>query len=896
MNAIRPLLPTRALVTPVAPAAPPAWVRPTFGQSTARIMVVCDPQSVSAHRVGAALENDYMKAFARAAKPAGFSRDDFYFVALCPPVPLAIVASASKTWKHVEPYVEGIQAAIEAANPDCIVPLGALAARAVLGRAVAITKARGAPIEHGGRMVLPFLSPAFIAKVPDHLPTFESDMHNLARLREAGFRFVDDAGGEVRYEWREDISDVLALRPEMIALDTETTGLKWHDPAVEVILVQITYQPGHTLVCPVHRGYWPAWEGREHQRLTLVGQLRTLLQDKQVQKVGHNLKFDAHMLRKMGIELDGWTHDTQLLAFSIDENMMEKSLDECVRRWVPEMAGYADQFNLETDKSKMLEVPHDKMLPYAGGDTDATFRLWRTLFTRLKRDRRQLNCYARVMMPAMRVFAASLERHGMLIDQNHLQTFQEEVSVWVREEYRALIAMVPAAIRRRHLRAGKELSFTRSDFTKDVLFDPQGFNLTPRVFTKGTAKEEDPTKREPSTSAKDHLPWFVNEPGVAGQFVTRFIDYQKTVKLLGTYIEGFWKYIAPTGRIYPSYFLHRTNTGRTASADPNGQNFPKRGRWAKAYLKIFQASPGYVLINCDLSQIELRLVAWMANEPTMLRIYREGGDIHTATAQAISGIGGNAWAMLPREERKKLRTQAKAVNFGYIYGMGHVKFREYAKTSYDVEYTEAEAKQAREKFFQTYKGLPAWHDRMREYADEYGLVRSMHGAARHLPSITSTDEITRGGAQRQAINAPIQRLGSDLGLIAMSRFNAQADPAKMRIIGFVHDALVMEAKIEHAWDAVSALVWCMQSPPLHEWFGITSPIPILADADIGMNGGDMIELAEVPAPEKRPQWFNDLGWEVNAAGAVVIPPERPVWWSDHVEAEEEARMQLLLAG
>jgi DNA polymerase I-like protein with 3'-5' exonuclease and polymerase domains len=543
----------------------------------------------------------------------------------------------------------------------------------------------------------------------------------------------------------------------------------------------------------------------------------------------------------------------------------------------------------------MLDVGHDRMLSYAGGDTDATFRLWRVLTSMLRRDRRQLNCYARIMMPAMRVFAGSLERHGMLIDQGHLQTFQDEVQAWVREEYRALIRMVPVAIRRRHVNAGKELSFTRPEFTKDVLFDPQGFGLIPRVFTKGTEKDPDPSKREPSTSAKDHLPWFVNEPGVKGEFVTRFIQYQKTVKLLGTYIEGFWKYITSTGRIHPSYYLHRTNTGRTASADPNGQNFPKRGRWAKSYLKVFQASPGYLLVNCDLSQIELRLAAWMAREPTMLRIYREGGDIHTATAQAVSGIGGNEWEMLDRATRKELRTKAKAVNFGFLYGMGPNKFREFAKTQYEVEYTEEEAKQTRERFFRQYRALPSWHDRMREYADEYGLVRALHGAARHLPSIYSTDEITRGGAQRQAINAPIQRFGSDLGLIAMSRFSAQANPDHMRIIGFVHDALVMEAKVEHAWDAISALVWCMQTPPLEEWFGITPPLPVLADADIGINGGDMIELAEVPAAEKRPAWFNALDWEVSTSGAVLIPAERPAWWSDRVEREEEARAQIHLA-
>jgi uracil-DNA glycosylase family 4 len=867
------------------------YTHPTSGTPGAPIMVVCDPQTVAAQRTGAPMDMDHLRLLAKCAREAGLRRDDFIFVGLCPPIPPDAIHSASRKWAHVQPYVEGIYNLIEANNPSCIVSLGEMASRVVLGRAVAITKARGSAVTHNGRMVLPFLSPAFVAKVPDHMPTFESDMVTLARLKEAGFSLADDATTEVHYEWREDISDIIAMRPEIIAVDTETTGLTWHDPAVQVLTVQISWAPGKAVACPVDAAYWPAWQGRGRARAALIGQLKTLLEDPAVRKVGHNLKFDLHMLRKLGIEMDGWSDDTQLLAFAADENMMEKSLDECVRRWVPAMAGYADAFNQTVDKSDMRSVSHDKLLPYAAGDVDATIRLFRHLDAMLKRDRRQYNCYVRILMPSIKVFANIVERHGMLIDRARLETFEAEVAAWLDEEYKSLIRMVPRKVRLQHLEAKQELSFSRTAFVRDILFGPDGFKLKPLVFTKTTANLP-PEQREPSTSAKDHLPWFINEPGEAGEFVTRLIEYQKSQKMLSTYIRGFYRYIAPNSRIYPSYKLHATVTGRTASDNPNGQNFPKRGQWAKPYLRIFQATPGYRLVNCDLSQIELRLAAWMANEPTMMRIYREGGDIHTATAQAVSGVGGNAWASLPHKERKKLRTNAKAVNFGFLYGMGPNKFREFAKTSYGVTYSQSEAEEARRRFFQTYGALPRWHDRMREFAGEHGMVRALHGAVRHLPSIFSTDEITRGGAQRQAINSPVQRFGSDLGLIAMIRFSQQADPGIMRLIGFVHDALVMEVKEGHEWDGISSLLWVMSNPPLQEWFGITPPLPITAEADIGMNGGDMIELAEVP--DEVPEWFANLGWERSASGAVIIPAERPLWWRDDVDADFERSIRARL--
>lgn len=864
-------------------AANPAFRHTTRGKAGAPILVVCDPPSWQSYNANLPTSIDTLKRVADCVKAVGLSQSEFLFVSLCPPLPEDAYSSASRKWRHVQPYVEGLLGIIEANNPKCVVTFGELSSRAVLGRAVKITKSRGQVLESGGRLVVPMLSPSFIFKVPEHGPTFDADWLTVLRLREANWTVSASDQATTTYEWCEDLSSLLSDTPDLIAVDTETTGLVWHDESVRVLTVQISYKAGHSLVCPIDAEYWPNWQTNYRGRARLIRQLKTLLENPSVKKIGHNLKFDVHMLRKLGIQVRGWEHDTQLMAFAVDENMLEKSLDECVRRWVPSLAGYNDLFNQTVDKSQMIKVPHEQMLVYAGGDTDATLRLYSALIPLVTSDKQQFNCYARILMPTIETFADKVEPFGMQVDVDRLRSFYLEVSSWMQEEYDALIRAVPPLVRRKYLESREQMSFSRAKFVRDILFSEDGFNLTPVVFTKTTASLPE-HEREPSTSTKDHLPFFTDRDDAAGDFVRRLIDYQKTEKLLSTYIgqesegNGLWQYISKTGSIHPSYMLHKTVTGRSASANPNGQNFPKRGRWAKSYQKIFVARPGFKLVSVDLSQIELRIAAWMSRDARMLSIYREDGDIHTATAKASARLTDDQWENLSRAERKLLRTKAKAVNFGFLYGMGWKKFRSFAKTDYGVDYSEREAQVTREIFFSTYSALTGWHSRMRDSVKRQRFVRALHGARRNLPSIVSSDEITRQGAERQAINSPVQRFGSDLGLVALTRFSRQANLDNFRIIGFIHDALVMEVRDGFEKEGIEALLWVMENPPLREWFGIRAPLPIRAEAEIGLNAGEMLEFSELPEADQRPEWFTQMGFE-------TVTAAKPVWWDDSLDCE-----------
>ncbi len=883
------------------------YTRPTRGVIGAPILIVCDSPTAEAHTMGLPMAAKQLKWLGEVVVDEGLDpKQDFYIIGLCPPIAAQDKNSATRKWASVLPHVEDLHNVIARANPRLVVTFGELATRAVLGRAVKITKARGMPVPRDGQAtVLPMLSPGFVARLPDHRPTFVADVHTVAMLKSSDFDLSRIERTETNYEWRTDISDFLGEnKPSVIAVDTETTGLRWWEESVVPITVQFSTGPGVGIVCCVDEVYWRRWlepivgPYNRRTRSRLVGQLSELLEDPEVRKIGQNLKYDHHICRKLNIETNGWLHDTMVMGFAVDENALSLGLDELVRVHVPEMSGYADDFNRTYDKANMRAVPPEDLLKYAGGDPDATFRLARVLQSRLRIDPKQQRVYRRVQMPAVMCFANVIEPYGLRVDKGRLRELGQQVDEWLAAEYKKLIRTVPARVRRKHLNAGKDLVFSRPDFVRDALFSPDGFALTPSVFTKSTRDLEDETKRVPSTSAKDHLPYFTSGDHLTQEvkdFVADLIEFQKTQKLRNTYygdegdVTGFWKYLSPSGRLHPSFGVTFTNTGRTNSRDPNAQNFPKRGsQWAKPFGSIFIPTDGYQFVTADLSQIELRIAAWMAMEPTMLRIYREGGDIHVVTAAAVVGITPDQFAAYLGDERPLIevaneipgsgdylrkinpgkraevtvkeffgykRFQAKSINFGFLYSMQWRGYMRYAKTEFGIDVTEEEAQAFRETFFRLYPGLVAWHDTMREFAGEHGHVRALHGACRHLPSINSSDFAMQRAAERFAVNSPVQRFGSDLGLIATSRLTHQSDPEIMRALNFVHDQLITEVKDGHIEECGAALKWVMQTPPLFEWFDIEPPLPIFSDLEVGNSLGSMEERGDIQAA--KPDWWQD---------------------------------------
>lgn len=765
-------------------------------------------------------------------------------------------------------------------KPECIIPLGAEPTRQVVGRAVKITKVRGI-LEYSTEFksrVFPLLNPNMVRMYPQHAPTFTTDIATLKSLSDNRYdlqELSDEKLGE--YHVVEDLQFLIDKNPKLLAFDIEATGLSYFhegtsnvrdyregisgvdfNPDAAVLTMQFCVTPGEA--------YMLVWDHPENpipmrRKKKLKEQLRQLLGNPKTRVVGQNLKYDRVFVRNtLGVDFRVGG-DTLMLATLLDENQVSKGQDMLVKQHVPEMASYADNFNAKHDKGRMWEVPLDEMLDYGCGDADSCLRLYKVLVRRVREDIRLFKHYVHVSLPGLNAMAL-MESVGLHVDEEALDELQTATAEAVEEQRISLLSQVPRSIKRLHAEAG--VKFSRPDFVRDILFNHKdGLRLKPQVFTKTTAKLEG-SRRVPSISTKEHLPYFYEDY----PFVVELAEHIKTARLLGTNIVGFRSKYIVDGMVRPTYSLTTAVTGRSSSEKPNGQNFPKRGKLAKAYRRVYVAPEGYFMVEADLSQAELRISADMANEKVMLAIYRSGGDIHKATALIVMGITMAQFNQLSEDEQGLARFKAKAVNFGFIYGMGWRKFIGYAKTQYGVEFSEEEAQRIRNEYFRRYPALVAWHKRYRELANRDKQVRSYSGRIRHLPMIDSDEDFVKSEAERQAINSPVQEFGSSLGVMALGRMAEEIDPYYITPVAFVHDAIYCYVKKEYLDWGVRTLKWYMESNPIEEWFGLKMKCPIVADVSFGENMGDTYELKGLQIDE--PYDFSKL-FEPDDEKRIIIP-------------------------
>lgn len=723
-------------------------------------------------------------------------------------------------------------------KPKMILSVGGEATAQVTGRAVKITKVRGVA-EHSSEydcMVLPIQDPGQVLMYPQMEALLDSDLATFRRLVRTDFD-IDKASKGVLGEDYSTITDLQFLvdqEPEVLSYDAETLGLNWARRGRKLLSLQFCTKEGQAYILPWDHPDRPL---PSRQRKKVRRQLQQLLTNPKTQVIGHNLKYDLMWTWEVFGFRFNIAHDTLMMMAILDENIQSKDLDTCIKLYVKEMAGYADNFNNKFDKARMDLVPWENLIDYGCGDVDAVLRLYRKLRPLIVRDEKLWRHYEYVSMPGINAFA-SMERTGLAVDETALDEFEEFMDGYVKGIEANLLREIPHSVKQAQIDAGKNLSFTRAEFIRDVLFNhPDGFRLTPKVFTKKT-KNMSPDRQVASTSAKDHLPYFFEEC----PFTIQLAEWSKANRLLNTSIRRFRENFITNGKVYPQYSLWTTVTGRSSSSNPNGQNIPKRGTYAKRYRKLFVPPPGHVLLEADLSQAELRIAGSMANDPVMIDIYARDGDIHAETAAATMGLSLEEFYELSAEDRGQARFQAKAINFGFIYGMGWRNFIVYAKTQYNVEFTEREAQQTRDAFFKKYPNLTRWHTVMRNFAQDNEYVRSYSGRKRHLPMIHSTEEGIQQEAQRQAINSPVQEFGSSLGIMAMSMIDEDIDPQYFQLCGFVHDAIYAYVPYEYVEWGAKMLKEYMESVPLHDWFGLDMPIPIKADVGFGLNAGDTHEL------------------------------------------------------
>lgn len=838
---------------------------PHIGELTAPVMIILDPFVGNTNFKAPLTPNHFNWFVGHLRDNGGFKKEDVCIISCSMPVD-------KETWElgklindHLKTHRPELLDIINKNKPKLVLPFGAKACQQVIGRAVQITKVRGQPFSEpdiiGGINVLPMLSPFFARRQPENEAAFAADLRTAGRIYTNNFDIEASAiDYKHDYKWCWDVAELKKLLRgrKQLSVDIESVGLQGFKPDTALLTIQICYDLGKSIIIPINydRGKYRHHKFIPWDKIDRAGLIRTIkktFEDPRVEIFGQNFKFDWLFLwYKLGIKVSNYAHDTMLLAHLHDENQRRINIDDLVRQHVPEMAGFNDGLNNDPDhheKSRMDLLPPDKMLPYGCGDTDAAWRLKDNLLQTIGSDEKLMKTYDHVTMPAMRAFC-HIELNGFPVSQPALVAFEKRLRFIQKKERIWLLKQIPKSIKDKHKDTGVGLKVTRAAILVDWLYKHKdGLKLKPVKYTK---------TKQPSISSKEALPYYVADHPV----LARLIDYIKNDKLLNTYAKGFHKYIYDS-IIRPSYSLTSTVTGRSASRDPNGQNFPKRGKLAKDYRKVFEAPKGWVFIQCDLSQAELRIAAMMSGDENMLNVYREGGDIHRTTAAGTMGLTVDEFLALPKATQDMKRFQAKAVNFGFLYGMWWVKFRSYAKTDYGIEFTEEEAKDIRDNFFRTYPMLEQWHNDVQSYVMDKGYIRTFDGRIRHLPNVFSPDEGTAKQAQRQAINSPVQAIASDLGLMTLGRLMPYIQKMKFDWIkpcGFIHDAivcLVREDKVAHGCDLVKRF---MENNPLQEWFDWTPEIPITADAEIGRTLADTHELkpTQFVGRQNRHKTFNDL--------------------------------------
>jgi DNA polymerase-1 len=530
--------------------------------------------------------------------------------------------------------------------------------------------------------------------------------------------------------------------------------------------------------------------------------------------------------------------DTMLASHLLDENN-------------PHDLGYLSQtycnapaYKEDVDRKHLDKEPINKVAKYNVSDSYWTLILRHVLEKKLRSDERLWAIFKHITMPAARAFEKA-EMRGMRIDRLQLakmtnvaldtmwQKQQEIADAYLPKEYELETCV---NCRRRDVQPGGRSQpcpypdQVRAGFVCKKYMKPKGvktfnFNSSQQMGwllfeILGIEPVGYTDTGNPSTSEENLV--YMEHP-----IIEMLLKYREWQKLWSTYLRPWAEQADENDRIFPSAKLHGTVTGRLSYSKPNPQTVPRNAD----IRSIMCSPPGWKFVEADYSQIELRGAAHVANERTMIRIYQTGGDIHVETACIITG-------KRPQDITKDERKKAKAVNFGFLYGMGWKKFIEYAKAKYGVTFTEEEAKRIRKDYFRKFRDLPAWHDRQRRIVKRLGYVRSPLGRKRRLPEVFSSEEGIRAEAERQSINSPVQAIPPDLTLFTMALMDKMPGMwEECYVVAQVHDALLFEVREDVVDKWCGIIKHTMENLPLKKYFGVEFMVPIVAEVSVGTAWG-----------------------------------------------------------
>ncbi len=566
-----------------------------------------------------------------------------------------------------------------------------------------------------------------------------------------------------------------------VCFDTETTSLDVR--TAELIGISFCTDP--------HEAWFVTLPPDREQTLHALEKFLPLLQNPDVRKVGQNLKYDISVLKWHGIEVRGELLDTMLAHYLIDpdqrhgmDHMAESLLDYSP---IPITALIGEK---KSSQKTLREVDIDALCEYGAEDADITLQLWRKLKPMLK-ERGQERVFYEIETPLMPVLA-QMEYNGINLDVPSLSTY----SVALGEKIQTLETTV-------YTMAGMEFNLNSPKQLGEVLFDLLKLVEKPKRTKTGQYKTSEEVL---SDLAPDH------------EIVQHILNYRSLAKLKSTYVDALPQEVLPeTGRVHTTFSQAVTTTGRLSSVNPNLQNIPIRTEEGREIRRAFIPKKGFTLLACDYSQIELRIMAELSGDEGLREAFIHGEDIHTATAARVFGVDKN-------DVTREMRSKAKMVNFGIIYGISAFGL------SQRLGIPRKEAAEIIEQYRANYSGVQDWLDETILFAQKHEYVETITGRRRYIRDINARNQMVRGGAERNAINAPIQGTAADMIKIAMIGIQKMLEEkkSKTKLLLQVHDELVFDLAEDEAADLIPLIEEKMKS-------AIPMEIPILVESGTGQN-------------------------------------------------------------
>jgi len=576
---------------------------------------------------------------------------------------------------------------------------------------------------------------------------------------------------------------------QLIAFDTETTSLDYMQ--AEIVGVSFAIEVGKAAYVPLTHNYPGAPEQLDRDRV--LAQLKPLLEDRSLAKVGQNLKYDMSVLANHGIDLQGIAYDTMLESYVVNAAGGRHNMDDLAERYLGLKTIHFEEIAGKGKKQLTFDqIPLEQAGPYAAEDADITLRLHQALWPKIESIPTLNQVLKDIEVPLLSVLSR-IERTGVMIDSRMLHEQSQQIALRLHELEQSAYGI-----------AGRNFNMSSPKQIGQIFFE----ELELPVIAKTP-------KGAPSTAEG-----VLQELAEMGhELPSVILEHRGLAKLKSTYTDKLPEMVQPsTGRVHTSYHQAVAATGRLSSSDPNLQNIPIRSAEGRRIRKAFIPQKGWRMVAADYSQVELRIMAHLSADEGLLAAFSEGADIHRATAAEV--FGADSLDAVSDNQRRS----AKAINFGLIYGMSAFGLAK------QLDVSRSEAQEYIDLYFSRYPGVLSFMDRTRAEAKEDGYVETLFGRRLYLPEINARSQPRRAAAERAAINAPMQGTAADIIKRAMLSVDdwLQKDRPQVQLLMQVHDELVFEVAPDALEDALAQIQQRMES-------AAELKVPLLVEVGIGDN-------------------------------------------------------------